>query len=384
MTATLPEGCRSRRPAASDARFRRAAVPTHRSSLSHPIPATAAAVLMGLALSGCGATGREARAPAPPAVAVQTVVLDSSAVGSLVLPARVKAREEVVVGARVAGRVTVLLASEGQRVRGGQPLARFDAPESRRALEAARREFEAATLGAEGAGRQQARMESLLVARVAAPRDREVADAAAQAADARLESARAGLENLAASFEVRAPFAGVIAQRHVDAGADVQPGTPLFTVRSTDGTEIVLPVPEAALPALPGAQLAFEVDGQGWQPARLLRVDGMTDFSTRTRTAHLAPAAGSGPDPGAFARVRIESPRLPDPPLPLLPSTGIVRRGALTGAFVIADGRAELRWLRLGREQGGQVEVLSGLLPGERVARFAGGLADGARVRIES
>jgi multidrug efflux pump subunit AcrA (membrane-fusion protein) len=187
-----------------------------------------------------------------------------------------------------------------------------------------------------------------------------------------------------AALEVRAPFAGVVARRHVDAGADVQPGTPLFTVRSSEATEIEVPVPEAALPALEGARLAYQVGDGGWRPAHLARVDGMTDFTTRTRTAHLVPAGGPAPEPGAFARVRLESVRLPDPSLPRLPSTSLVRRGSLTGAFVIEEGHAVLRWLKLGREQGGMVEVLSGLFPGERVARIAAGLADGVPVRVES
>ena len=121
-----------------------------------------------------------------------------------------------------------------------------------------------------------------------------------------------------------------------------------------------------------------------WQPATLARVEGMTDFTTRTRTAHLAPAGDRSPEPGAFARVRLESAGLPGPRLALLPLTSVVRRGALTGGYVVDGDRAVLRWLSLGREQGDAIEVLSGLFPGERVIRHAAGVADGARVRVRS
>lgn len=336
-----------------------------------------------MALAGCSPAKHAGRPDAGGApVAVQAVVLDSVASGALVLPARIKAREEVVVSARLAGRVTVLLAREGDRVRAGQPLARFDAPEARRALDAARREFDSATLSAEVSRRQQARIESLFVSHVTAPRDRELADSERRSAEARLESARASLENLQAALDVSAPFDGVVARRSVDPGADVQPGTPLFVVRSVGAIEIVVPVPEAAVAALPRARFAFQEAEGEWRAASLARLEGMTDFTTRTRTAHLVPAGGPMPEPGAFARVRLESADLPDAPLPLLPLTSVTRRGGLTGAYVLEGDRAVLRWLKLGREQGDSVEVLSGLFPGERVARLAAGLADGSAVQV--
>ncbi len=342
-----------------------------------------ALVTTAVLMQSCAVAGH-ADPEATGAVEVEAVTLDSALAGTLVLPARIKAREEVVVEARIAGRVTALLAREGDRVRAGQLLARFDAPEARRALEAANREFDSATLSADVARRQQARIESLYVDRVVAARDRELAESERRSAEARLEAAHASLMNLRAALGVSAPFDGVVARRSVDPGADVQPGTPLFVVRSSGGTEIVVPVPEAAVPALPGARLAFQVGGGEWQTATLARLEGMTDFTTRTRTAHLVPQGDRVPEPGAFARVRLESDDLPGPRLPLLPITSVIRRGALTGGFVVEGDRAVLRWLKLGREDGGSVEVLSGLFPGERVVRNPDGLADGSRVRVHS
>lgn len=339
----------------------------------------------GLALSGCGSRSQHERsAPAMDPVPVETVTLDSTAGGTMVLPARIKAREEATISARAAGRLTTLLVSEGDRVRAGQSLARFDAPESRRALVAARREREAATLAWDVARKQQARMDSLFGLQVASARDRELAENELHAAESRYEAAQSELESLEAALEARAPFDGVVVRRHVDPGADVQPGAALLDVRSAEGVEIFVPVPEAAVAALGKARLSYQAGEGPWRPARLTRLEGMTDFTTRTRTAHLVPAGPPAPEPGVFARVRLESPDLPDAPVRVLPATSIVRRGALAGAFVIENDRAVLRWLKLGREQAGAVEVISGLWPGERVARDAAGLADGVPVRVRS
>jgi len=347
--------------------------------------ATLCSAAVAIVLPGCGGRSHDERAaPRADAVTVETVALDSTSGGVMVLPARIKAREEATITSRVAGRLTTLLVREGDRVHAGQSLARFDAPESRRALAATRREWEAAKLAQDVAQRQSARMDSLFTLQVASQRDRELAENARRDAEARYEAAQSDLESLEAALEARSPFDGVVVRRHVDPGADVQPGAPLLDVRSAEGVEIFVPVPEAAVPALDAARLFYQSGDGPWRPARLTRLEGMTDFATRTRTAHLAPVGPPAPEPGAFARVRLESPDLPDAAVRALPASSIVRRGALTGAFVIENDRAMLRWLKLGREQGGTVEVISGLWPGERVARDAAGLADGVPVRIRS
>ncbi len=59
-----------------------------------------------------------------------------------------------------------------------------------------------------------------------------------------------------------------------------------------------------------------------------------------------------------------------------------MQRGDLSGVFVIADGRAALRWLRFGEPEGDQLPVLAGLTPGERVIAGPAGLRDGQRVEV--
>ena len=185
---------------------------------------------------------------------------------------------------------------------------------------------------------------------------------------------------------MRAPFAGVLVRRHVDVGADVQPGAPLVDLRSPSGAEIVTAVPEAAAGALASTPAWIQVGDGAWREARLLRADGMVDPTTRTRTARYAPRDRLALEPGAYARVRLAltgagaglSPAL------AVPAASVVRRGALTGVYVIEQERAWLRWLRLGRTQGDAIEVLSGLTAGEQVVSAPAGLQDGARVKVAS
>jgi multidrug efflux pump subunit AcrA (membrane-fusion protein) len=216
-----------------------------------------------------------------------------------------------------------------------------------------------------------------------------------------------------------APFDGVVVRHFVDPGTEVDPGQPLVSIRSSGGgAEIVVAVPESDAAGLAAARAAFQVGDGPWRPARLERLEGMTDYATRTRVAHLRPAgAATGLEPGAFARVRFTpagshteyaaaaggsasargtgrdsaSAAQPDN-VPargpaaayLVPEAALVRRGGLTGVFVVGEGRAHLRWVRPGRAGAGHVEILAGLFPGDEVAVPATGLADGRRVTAGS
>lgn len=347
--------------------------------LPEPRFRTLAALALGLALAGCGHDARhDAKSHAPVTVDVIDPVQGSA--GSLVLPARIKAAQEATLLARTGARISQFVVREGQAVQAGALLVRFDAPEAKRALEAARSDEQAARVAAAFAARQFARVESLHTAGVVALADREDAESRSRTASARLAQAEAAREAAESAFEVRAPFAGVLVRRHVDAGTDVAPGTPLVDLRSFGGVEVVTSVPEAAAGTLTSAR-AWVQSGDGpWRPLRLVSADGMVDPATRTRGARYVLREGSAPEPGSYARVRLESTDTHELSY-AVPVSSVVKRGALSGVYVVQDGRAWLRWLRLGRVESGRYQVLSGLAAGDAVVASPQGLEDGVPVQ---
>jgi hypothetical protein len=74
-----------------------------------------------------------------------------------------------------------------------------------------------------------------------------------------------------------------------------------------------------------------------------------------------------------FARVTLQAAGAGDAASRVfVPRSAVLRRAEMTGVYVVdAEGRPSLRQVRLGRERGGDVEVLSGLRAGERVATDA-------------
>lgn len=351
-------------------------------------PIGAAVVLL---IAGCGSRGAKAPAGDGAAPVPITAIRPAPAGGSdLVLPARIAAGEEVVLAARHAGRVTSLPRREGDGFRVGEPLVAFEAPEARDALSAARAALDAASLRGAQARLQEARMESLFAARIASQRERELAQSDRRDAEAALASAQASFAEVSAALAIPAPFDGVVVRRMVDPGATVAPGQPVLAIRSRARAEIVAAVPESELGRLAGARVAFRSAEGPWRDAVLARVDGMTDYATRTRVARFRPARPAGAlEPGAFARVRITG----GPPaaggdtaslqgILSVPARSLVRRGALAGVYVVREGRAYLRWLRLGAADGERVEVLSGLGPDDLIAADPTGLADGRAVEV--
>jgi len=257
-------------------------------------------------------------------------------------------------------------------------------------------------------------MDSLFAARVASKRELEMAQSEHRAAQADQAAAEAALAMWTTNTSIPAPFAGVVVRHRVDAGATVSPGQPLLDIRSSGAREIETPIPESEIERVRGARAWFQIGDGPWRAARLLRMDGMTDYRTRTRAAYLEPAGQGALEPGAYVRVRFSPGDEPGAardsdrgarggaakasrgdivpsrgPMSdhdgaaaavasmLVPDSSVVRRGALAGVFVIREGRAELRWLKLGRVEDGSVEVLAGLRPGEDVALSPAGLSDG-------
>lgn len=184
---------------------------------------------------------------------------------------------------------------------------------------------------------------------------------------------------------LEAPFDGVVVRRHADVGATVGPGQPLLDIRSSEVGEITASVPESELVRLSRAHAEYQVGEGAWLAASLVRVDGMTDFATRSRVARFRPSSGGALEAGAFARVRLAgAPQSAANTTLSVPVASLVRRGSLVGVYVAEDGVAHLRWLRVGRENGGRIEVLAGLDPADEVIVNPAGLSDGRAIRVAS
>ncbi|EFG37916.1 RND family efflux transporter MFP subunit [Brucella sp. NVSL 07-0026] len=225
---------------------------------------------------------------------------------------------------------------------------------------------------------------------------------AANAAVALVEKMRATL----AQKSVKAPFSGVIGIPKVDIGQYLTPGTVIATLQNTDIMRIDFTVPEQLLATIKLGQTvkvgsnADTLDFTG----KIVGIDPKIDPTTRLVSVR---AEVDNPDhkltPGQFVQVRVELPE--ESNVIALPQTSIV--SSLYGDYVyvvrpeqkqesakaseaakVQEGQKQVAqqvFIKLGRRSAGNVEVTSGLKPGDIIITAGQNrLSSGVPVKIDN
>ena len=333
------------------------------------------AVVVALAASGhaCAAVGLDA-APGQIATAAPSAGFDGV----------VEAVRQSVIAAQVAGAIVLLDARVGDSVKAGQVLVRIDARAADQNAAAGDAQVVAARASLEAATRQYERQKQLFAQHYISQAALDNAESEFKATRAQVASqlAQAGVARTQSGFFiVRAPYAGVIAEVPVTLGDMAMPGRPLLTLYDPSALRITAAVPQSVVAWIvagqaPRAELPGLAPARRWMPPGRVQVLPTVDPATHTVQVRVdLPAGLDGVGPGMFARLWLPLPAgttHPDAVSLMVPVQAIVRRAELTALYVLdPNGRPVLRQVRLGRVDGGKVEVLSGLMPGERVVTDA-------------
>lgn len=248
-----------------------------------------------------------------------------------------------------------------------------------------------------------------LLRRGPSPEEVEVARAQLRQAEAGLRQARAQLhqaevnlrqarsllaqtevtvrqaESLFAERMVRSPTEGVVANLAVDPGDTVTPGTRLLNVVQLGTLEASVAVAEADVGRIRvGMPATVRVDAFPGRvfPAQVLRISPVLALDTRTASVRVKIAnPGGWLRPGMTARVELILARRQG--VLAVPVEAVVGRNQVQMVFVVEGSVARARPVQLGISDGTQVEVVSGLRPGELVViEGQETLRDGAPVRL--
>lgn len=343
----------------------------------------------------------------PPGLKVSSVQVRTGSVGQRIfISGTLVPQEEIAVGTALQDqRLASIRVEEGDRVSAGQVLAELETT----TLDAQVQQAEAALERATALIRQQQalsvearishqRLEQLggIGAASAQQVDQQRAQAhttqaALAAARAEQAQARAQLADVRAQRQkatLRAPVAGVVSERHARVGA-LAGAEPLFRLIRDNRLELDGEVTESALRALQvGTRVVVQVTGLPTPVAGQVRLlAAKVDPVSRRGRVRITLAADPELRAGSFASSSLE---LPAQSLELPAQSLVLPQRALTFAsdeqatVVVLDpeGRASLRQIRVGRRDGIQVQVLSGLVEGERVvARASAFVRDGDQVR---
>ena len=201
----------------------------------------------------------------------------------------------------------------------------------------------------------------------------------AKAAKARVASAYKGLGDT----NIKAPFAGMVAERYVSVGEYVTVATKIARVVSIDPLRLELTVPEAAVADVKeGLAVTFNVIAiPGEEFKGSIRYIGPS--ITKESRALLVEAVVANPDkklhPGMFATARVE---LGDQPAVAIPKAAIRKEGSINRIFVVKNGVIGERIVKLGAERGDEVTVEDGIAKDEvLVSPVTNDVRDGARVK---
>jgi membrane fusion protein, heavy metal efflux system len=275
--------------------------------------------------------------------------------------------ERAMLSAPIGGVVTALQVAPGREVPAGTPLVTIRSPE----LAQLSATWLARRATREQAAAELAREERLAKAGAGAARELEAARAALAVAEAEEAAARLELEahgvtpgRAGSSVALRAPRRGRVARYTVLAGQGVQTGQELGLFEVGRGTlvgvELPLPGPTSWVP---GAETTVRrSDGKAWA-ARLEGLPTSLSAQTRRLSYRLRLVGDEPPYPGTPLEVRVPLPRGI-----VVPQGAVQQVEGNWGVFVATQGEAAFRPVRRGPELGGDVIVLAGLAPGERIA----------------
>jgi len=379
-------------------------------------------------LAGCGSETTAAAAPAPAAVGVHAVTVQSQAIDRFLrVTGSLAADEEAKVAAETSGRVVATPVERGTRVSAGTVLIRISGTEADaqlREAEANAGQIEArlgltagqafdpsrvpevlnAKASLEWAEADFNRIKALLDQRVVsqaeydqkltavqAARQQYVgAQNAAQQSYRSLVAARARIDlarKASADTLVRAPFAGLVAERLVSTGDYVTRGTAVATVVNIDPLRVELTVPEQYLSQIKvgqGVRLTVDAYPGTVFNAKVRFVSPALKTNQRALTVEaIAPNADGRLKPGLFATALLQQPDAQ--PALLVDASAVETVAGTSRVYVVTGDKVEERIVTLGERVGDRVELATGVKAGERIViNPRGKLTDGTRVQIEA
>lgn len=322
-----------------------------------------------LTLAGCGS----ARSPSPAAAVVklQTVVVRPETISiERRLDGLIEAVNQGTVAAQTSGRVVAILYDVNDFVPAGAVIVRLRSTEQHASLSQAQATLsEAQARAAEAQSRYQ-RIADMYQQRVVPKATLDEAIANRDSAVARLAAARAGLESAregVAYTEIRAPYAGVVTKRLVQVGETVSPGTPLMSGLSLQFLRVAVDVPQSILEQVRQIKQAAVYIGERRIEATKVSIFPEASTPSSTFRARLElPENATDLYPGMFVKVGFVTGEATRSPVPL---AAVVEHGEVTAVYAVdPNGRASVRQIRLGGRFGERVEVLAGLVAGDRIA----------------
>jgi RND family efflux transporter MFP subunit len=329
---------------------------------------------------------------APPVVAASAPAVTAKTLETIQAPRGVTANgtvhawQEIVVGPEVGGyRVSAVNVDVGDRVRKGQELVQLSEDLLAAEVASKRANLEQAQASLENAASAYRRAQSLSGSGALSQSDMDKLRSEELAARARVEVSKAELQ--ASDLRLRhtrvtAPDDGVISARSVNVGQVAQVGNEMLRLLRKGRVEWRAEIPESRMREIGVGQSVKLTTADGAQLEGKVRAIAPTvESSTRAGLVYVDIPSKGAARPGMFARGEI---LLGQATASMAPLASVVTQDGYAYVFVISDQQlVARRRVETGAVRGKQIEIVSGVQPGERIVdKGAGFLKDGDRVRV--
>lgn len=345
-----------------------------------------------LFITSCGREAKKKLEDNSPAISVkvnQVTTNDNSPI--LSVSGTIQSANSADLSTRMMGFVNKVLVNVGDKVTKGQLLVSINNTDLQAKSAQVNASITEANADFNNAQKDYNRFKSLFADNSASQKELDDMTARYEMAKARLEAAKQMKNEVNAQYaytNITAPFSGVVTSKNVEQGDMANPGVPLISMESPGSFEVMAMVPETEISQIKnGTEVDVIVKSINE------RINGkVTEVSTSSKNTggqYLVKVALDKTDAnilsGMFATVQFPIEKKVSTEMVLIPMEAIVNKGQLSGVYTVSQtNTALLRWLRLGRTFGNQVEVLSGLAADEAyIVSAKGKLYNGAKIIIQ-
>ncbi len=292
---------------------------------------------------------------------------------------------------RMMGFVTKMPVEVGDKVKKGQLLVSINNADLQAKLAQVNAGITEATAAFTNAEKDYNRFKNLFAENSASQKELDDMTAHYNMAKARLEGAKQMKNEVDAQFayaNIRAPFDGIVTGKYIKDGDMANPGMPLVSMEAPGNFEVMAMVPESEISKITSGT-PVDVVVKSINKTIKGKVTEISTSAKNTGGQYLAKVTLEKTDApilsGMFVTVQFPIEKQQKTDIILIPKDALVTIGQLYGVYTVSESNtALLRWLRIGRTYGNQVEVLSGLSSDESYIISADGkLYNGAKVSIQ-
>jgi RND family efflux transporter MFP subunit len=307
---------------------------------------------------------------------------------------KIEAENSANVSTRMMGYVTKIPVKVGQRVAAGQLLVSIKSTD----LEAKKAQVDAAilqaTAGYNNAKKDYERFQQLFAQQSASQKELDDMTARFEMAKAGLEGAKQMRNEVLAQFSysnIAAPYSGVVTNVFVKEGDMANPGMPLVSIEGAGNLQVTAMVSESNISEIKQG-MPVKVTIKSIEETVEGKVSEVSLSAKNTGGQYLVKVNLTKPSKkilsGMFANVQFPIANTAEKTNSngalLVPKAAIVEQGQLNGIYTVSTQNTSiLRWVRLGKTYGDQVEILSGINANEAyIVEAKGKLFHGAKIQL--